>query len=153
MSDYLIRMIGALPNVDVAYGVQVAGGAGSDRLESLVLEDRASGQRRGVPADGLFVLIGSQPRTEWLGEILMRDPEGFILTGPDVLEEVATRWPLLRPPSLHEASLPGVFAAGDVRRGSVKRVGSAVGEGAVTIPQVHAFLEAQAAAAPASLER
>ena len=153
MSDYLIRMIGAVPNVDVAYGVQVVGGAGTDRLESLVLEDRASGQRRDVPADGLFVLIGSQPRTEWLGEILMRDPEGFILTGPDVLEEVATRWPLLRPPSLHEASLPGVFAAGDVRRGSVKRVGSAVGEGAVTIPQVHAFLEAQAAAAPASLER
>jgi thioredoxin reductase (NADPH) len=152
MSDYLIRMIGALPNVDVAYGVQVAGGAGTDRLESLVLEDRASGQRRDVPADGLFVLIGSQPRTEWLGETLMRDPEGFILTGPDVLGEIATGWPLLRPPSQHEASLPGVFAAGDVRRGSVKRVGSAVGEGAVTIPQVHAFLEAQAAA-PAGLER
>jgi thioredoxin reductase (NADPH) len=152
MSDYLIRMIGAVPNVDVTYGVQVAGGAGTDRLESLVLEDRASGQRRDVPADGLFVLIGSQPRTEWLGETLMRDPEGFILTGPDVLEEVATGWPLLRPPSLHEASLPGVFAAGDVRRGSVKRVGSAVGEGAVTIPQVHAFLEAQAAV-HAGLER
>jgi len=152
MSDYLIRMIGALPNVDVAYGVQVAGVAGTGRLESLVLEDRASGRRRDVPADGLFVLIGSQPRTEWLGESLMRDQEGFILTGPDVLEEVASRWPLLRPPSLHEASLPGVFAAGDVRRGSVKRVGSAVGEGAVTIPQVHAFLEAQAAV-HANLER
>jgi thioredoxin reductase (NADPH) len=152
MSNYLIRMIAAVPNVDVAYGVQVAGGSGAGRLESLVLEDRASGQRREVSADGLFVLIGSQPRTEWLGETLMRDPEGFILTGPAVLEEVATRWPLLRPPSLHEASLPGVFAAGDVRRGSVKRVGSAVGEGAVTIPQLHAFLEAQVAA-PASLER
>ena len=152
MSDYLIRMIGAVPNVDVAYGVQVAGGAGSGRLESLVLEDRTSGQRRDVPADGLFVLIGSQPRTEWLGETLMRDEGGFILTGQDVLSEVGTRWPLLRPPSLHEASLPGVFAAGDVRRGSVKRVGSAVGEGAVTIPQVHAFLEAQAAV-HAGLER
>jgi thioredoxin reductase len=152
MSDYLIRMIGAVPNVDVTYGVQVAGGAGTDRLESLVLEDRASGRRLDVPADGLFVLIGSQSRTDWLGETLMRDAEGFILTGPDMLEEVATRWPLLRPPSLHEASLPGVFAAGDVRRGSVKRVGSAVGEGAVTIPQVHAFLEAQAAT-PAGLER
>jgi thioredoxin reductase len=151
MSDYLIRTIGAAPNVDVAYGVQVVGGTGAGRLESLVLEDRASGQRRDVPADGLFVLIGSQPRTGWLGETLMRDQEGFILTGPDVLAEVGTRWPLLRPPSLHEASLPGVFAAGDVRRGSVKRVGSAVGEGAVTIPQVHAFLEAQAAAAQASL--
>jgi len=145
MSDYLIRMIGAVPNVDVAYSVQVAGGAGSGRLESLVLEDRASGQRRDVPADGLFVLIGSQPRTEWLGETLMRDEEGFILTGPDVLSGVGTGWPLLRPPSQHEASLPGVFAAGDVRRGSVKRIGSAVGEGAVTIQQVHACLESRAA--------
>jgi thioredoxin reductase (NADPH) len=152
MSDYLIRMIGAAPNIDIAYGVQVAGGAGADRLESLVLEDRASGQRRGVPADGLFVLIGSRPRTEWLGETLMRDKWGFILTGHDVLADGATRWPLLRPPSLHEASLPGVFAAGDVRRGSVKRVGSAVGEGAVTIPQVHACLEARAGA-PAARER
>jgi thioredoxin reductase len=152
MSDYLIRMIGAVPNVDVAYGVQVAGGAGGGRLESLVLEDRASGQRKDVPADGLFVLIGSQPRTEWLGETLMRDEEGFILTGQDVLSGVGTSWPLLRPPSLHEASLPGVFAAGDVRRGSVKRIGSAVGEGAVTIPQVHACLEARTAP-PAARER
>ena len=149
MSDYLVRMIDAAPNIDVAYGIQVAGGTGSDRLESLVLEDRASGQRRDVPADGLFVLIGSQPRTDWLGDTLMRDQWGFILTGPDVLADVATRWPLLRPPTQHEASLPGVFAAGDVRRGSIKRVGSAVGEGAVTIPQVHACLEAGAGAAAA----
>src|SRR5262249_4624960 len=120
--------------------------------ESLVLEDRASGQRRDVPADGLFVLIGSRPRTEWLGETLMRDKWGFILTGQDVLAEGATRWPLLRPPSPHEASLPGRFAVGEVRRGSVKRVGSAVGEGAVTIPQVHACLEARADA-PAARER
>jgi thioredoxin reductase (NADPH) len=124
----------------------VVGGAGTDRLESLVLEDRESGQRRDVPADGLFVLIGSRPRTGWLGESVMRDQWGFILTGPDVVAEVGSRWPLLRPPTLHEASLPGVFAVGDVRRGSIKRVGSAVGEGAVTIPQVHACLEAGAAA-------
>jgi thioredoxin reductase len=152
MSDYLIRMIGAAPNIEVAYGVQVVGGAGTDRLESLVLEDRASGQRRDVPADGLFVLIGSRPRTEWLGETLMRDKWGSILTGQDMLAEAGTRWPLHRPPSQHEASLPGVFAAGDVRRGSVKRVGSAVGEGAVTIPQVHACLEPRAGA-PAARER
>jgi thioredoxin reductase len=152
MSDYLIRTIRATPNIDITYGVQVAGGTGGDRLESLVLEDRASGQRRQVAADGLFVLIGSRPRTEWLAETLMRDQWGFILTGPDVVAEVGTRWPLLRPPTLHEASLPGVFAVGDVRRGSVKRVGSAVGEGAVTIPQVHACLEAQLGA-PARRER
>ena len=152
MSDYLIRTIGATPNIDITYGIQVAGGAGTDRLESLVLEDRASGQRQQVEADGLFVLIGSRPRTEWLAGTLMRDQWGFILTGPDVVAEVATRWPLLRPPTQHEASLPGVFAAGDVRRGSVKRVGSAVGEGAVTIPQVHACLEAHPGA-PAARER
>src|SRR5262252_1572473 len=152
MSDYLIRTIGAAPNIDVAFGVQVTGGAGTERLESLVLEDRASGQRRDVEADGLFVLIGSRPRTEWLGETLMRDQWGFILTGPDVVAEVATTWPLLRPPTIHEASQPGVFAAGDVRRGSVKRVGSAVGEGAVTIPQVHACLEARPSS-PAARER
>ena len=152
MSDYLIRTIGAAPNIDVAFGVQVTGGAGTERLESLVLEDRASGQRREVEADGLFVLIGSRPRTEWLGETLMRDHWGFILTGSDVVAEVATTWPLLRPPTLHEASLPGVFAAGDVRRGSVKRVGSAVGEGAVTIPQVHACLETRPGS-PAARER
>jgi len=152
MSDYLIRMIGAAPNIDIAYGVQVAGGTGADRLESLVLEDRASGQRWRVPADGLFILIGSRPRTGWLGEALMRDEWGFILTGQDVLAEGTTRWPLLRPPSPHEASLAGVFAAGDVRRGSVKRVGSAVGEGAVTIPQVHACLEARAGT-PAARDR
>jgi thioredoxin reductase (NADPH) len=149
MSDYLVRTIDATQNIDVAYGVQVVGGAGGDRLESLVLEDRASEQRRDVPADGLFVLIGSRPRTDWLGETLMRDQWGFILTGPDVQADVATRWPLLRPPTQHEASLPGVFAVGDVRRGSVKRVGSAVGEGAVTIPQVHACLEGGAGARPA----
>jgi thioredoxin reductase (NADPH) len=152
MSDYLIRMIDAAPNVEVAYGVQVVSGMGTDRLDSLVLEDRETGQRRNVSADGLFVLIGSRPRTTWLGESVMRDQWGFLLTGPDVMAEDATRWPLFRPPTLHEASLPGVFAVGDVRRGSTKRVGSAVGEGAVTIPQVHACLEA-GAAAPAARER
>ena len=140
MSDYLIREIDAAPNVDVLYGVQVVGGAGTDRLESLVLEDRQTGTRRTVPADGLFVLIGSQPRTEWLGETVARDQWGFILTGTD-LPDGAAEQPG-RPPLLHETSLPGVFAAGDVRRGSVKRVASAVGEGAITIPVIHRYLEA-----------
>lgn len=152
MSDYLVRLIDAAPNVDVAYRVQIVDGAGAEHLESLVLEDRASGQRRTVPADGLFVLIGSQPRTEWLGDTVARDQWGFILTGADVAGEAAAGWSLGRSPSLLETSLPGVFAAGDARRGSVKRVASAVGEGAVTIPQVHAWLDAQAMAS-ASTER
>jgi thioredoxin reductase len=144
MSDYLIREIDAAPNVDVGYGVQVVDGTGTDQLESLVLEDRLTRARRSVPADALFVLIGSEPRTEWLGETVARDQWGFILTGPDLLDDPdgrGPRWHADRPPLLHETSLPGVFAAGDVRRGSVKRVASAVGDGAITIPLVHRHLE------------
>ena len=141
MSDYLIREIDAVPNVQVRYGVQVAGGTGTDHLKSLVLEDTKTRTRRSVPADGLFVLIGSQPRTEWLGEGLARDRQGFILTGQDVLDAPGACWPADRRPLPRETSLPGVFAAGDVRRGAVKRVASAVGEGAITIPLVHRYLE------------
>ena len=146
MSEYLIRMIDAAPNVDVAYRMQIVDGAGTDRLESLVLEDSETGQRRSVPVGGLFVLIGSDPHTEWLGESVVRDKWGFICTGPDVTSNEGANWPLDRAPFPLETSLPGVFAAGDVRRGAVKRVASAVGEGAVAIPQVHAWLQAQAAA-------
>jgi thioredoxin reductase (NADPH) len=149
MSDYLIREICATPNVDVSYGLQVADGTGTDHLESLVLEDAVSGARWSVPADALFVLIGSQPRTQWLGESLARDQWGFILTGPDLRGDTGAHWPLDRTPLPLETSLPGVFAAGDVRQGSVKRVASAVGEGAVTIPQVHRYLEIMAVASAA----
>jgi thioredoxin reductase (NADPH) len=121
--------------------VQVVDGTGTHHLESLVLEDRLTGARQSVPADGLFVLIGSQPRTDWLGEDLARDQWGFIRTGPDMLDDPDRRWHADRPPLPQETSLPGVFAAGDVRRGSVKRVASAVGEGAITIPLVHRYLE------------
>jgi thioredoxin reductase (NADPH) len=141
MSDYLIREIDAAPNIEVLYGVQVVAGAGTDRLESLVLEDRPTGARRTVPAGGLFVLIGAQPHTEWLGTDVARDQWGFILTGPDLPGEDDVDWQAGRPPLPHETSLPGVFAAGDVRRGSVKRVASAVGDGATTIPVVHRYLE------------
>jgi thioredoxin reductase (NADPH) len=138
MSDYLIRQIGAAPNVDVRYQVQVADGTGTGHLESLVLQDTISGARRSVPADALFVLIGAQPRTQWLGEAVARDRQGFIRTGPDL--PAGTHWPPGRPPLPLETNLPGVFAAGDVRLGSVKRVASAVGEGAAVIPLVHRYL-------------
>jgi thioredoxin reductase len=141
MSDYLIREIDAAPNIEVTYGVQVVDGTGADHLQSLVLEDRQTRTRRTVPADGLFVLIGSEPRTEWLGEDLARDQWGFILTGQDVPDDTDAFWPGDRQPLPHETSLPGVFAAGDVRHASVKRVASAVGEGAITIPLVHRYLE------------
>jgi thioredoxin reductase (NADPH) len=141
MSDYLIREIDAAPNIDVRYGVQVVDGTGTDHLESLVLEDRQTGTRWTVPADALFVLIGSEPPTGWAGDNPARDKWGFILTGQDVLDDPSASWSAGRPPLLYETSLPGVFAAGDVRRGSVKRVASAVGEGAITIPLVHGCLD------------
>ena len=153
MSDYLIRQIGSAPNIDVRYHVQVADGTGTGtgHLESLVLQDTASGARRSVPAGALFVLIGAQPRTQWLGDAIARDRQGFILTGPDL--PAGTRWPPGRPPLPLETSLPGVFAAGDVRAGSVKRVASAVGEGAATIPLVHRYLATTAAAPAAAYPR
>jgi thioredoxin reductase (NADPH) len=146
MSDYLIRQIDAAPNVDVCYRVQVADGTDTTHLESLVLADTASGARRSVPADALFVLIGSQPRTQWLGDAIAHDQWGSIITGPDLLAGGGHRWPPGRAPLPLETSLPGVFAAGDVRQGSVKRVASAVGEGAATIPLVHHYLQTTAAA-------
>ena len=154
MSDYLIRQIGAAPNVNVCHRVQVAGGTGTvdGQLESLVLADAdadadaGSGARHSVPADALFVLIGSQPRTQWLGESITRNRWGFILTGPDLPAGTGHDWPSGRLPLPLETSLPGVFAAGDVRQGSVNRVASAVGEGAVTIPLVHHYLQTTATA-------
>ena len=150
MSDYLIRQLGAAPNIDVRYHIQVVGGTGTGHLQSLVLQDTASGARRSVPAAALFVLIGSQPRTEWLGDAVARDQWGFILTGPDLPAGAGHRGPSARPPLPLETSLPGVFTAGDVRQGSVKRVASAVGEGAATIPLVHRHLHTIAAARAAA---
>jgi thioredoxin reductase len=149
MSDYLVREIDATPSVAVRYGTQVADGAGTDRLEELTLEDTQAKARHTVPADAVFVLIGSEPRTEFLGEGVARDEWGFVRTGPDLLGDAGggdAGWHLDRPPLPNETSLPGVFAAGDVRRGSVKRVASAVGEGAVTVQYLHRTVEALAAA-------
>jgi thioredoxin reductase (NADPH) len=153
MSDYLLRQIGGAPNIEVSYHVQVAGGTGTGtgHLQSLILQNTASGARRTVPADALFVLIGSQPRTQWLAGTVARDQQGFILTGPDLPAGTGGHhWQPARRPLPLETSLPGVFAAGDVRDGSVKRVASAVGEGAATIPLVHRYLQTMAAAKAAA---
>jgi thioredoxin reductase (NADPH) len=136
MSDYLIRQIDAAPNVDVRYRCEVAGGSGSGHLEQLLLRNRDSGETEPVPAAGLFILIGAQPFTSWLPETIKRDPWGYILTGPDTGQD----WPLQRAPFLLETTTPGVFAAGDVRHGAIKRVASAVGEGSTAIRLIHDYL-------------
>jgi thioredoxin reductase (NADPH) len=142
MSKYLIKEIQAAQNVDVRFTTRVVDGGGEGRLEHLVLKNSASGFTEAVSAAALFVLIGAEPRTEWLSEEIERDNRGFIVTGQDLLSNGRTpqKWPLERPPLLLETSMPGVFAAGDVRHHSVKRVASAVGEGSIAIQMVHNYL-------------
>lgn len=136
MSQYLIREIEAAPNIDVRYRTEVAGGGGDGRLEQLSLRHRDTGDTQTEQADGLFALIGAQPFTDWLPETVGRDQWGYILTGPDLAE----RWTLRREPYLLETSAPGVFAVGDVRHGSMKRVASAVGDGSIAIRLAHDYL-------------
>jgi thioredoxin reductase (NADPH) len=142
MSRYLIEEIEATENIQVRSNTQVIDGGGQGRLEHLVLKDRATKRTETVPAAALFVLIGARPHTEWLPEEVMRDERGYIITGSDLLRDgsLPEGWPLERPPMLLETSVPGVFAAGDVRCGSVKRVASAVGEGSIAIQMVHKYL-------------
>ena len=136
MSQYLIREIEAAPNIDVRYRTEVTGAGGDGHLERLTLRNRNTGEAETAPADGLFVLIGAQPFTQWLPAAVGRDRWGFVLTGADV----ADRWTLDRAPLPLETSTPGVFAAGNVRHGSVKRVASAVGDGSIAIRLVQEYL-------------
>lgn len=137
MSDYLIRELATTARIDVRLRTRVVDGSGEHRLETVVVEDGGTGGRESIPAAAMFVLIGAEPRTEWLGETLQRDRAGYVSTGREVSLD---GWSLDRPPMLLEASIPGVFAVGDVRHGSVKRVAAAVGEGSVVIGSVHQYL-------------
>ena len=138
MSHYLVRQVEATDNVEISSGTEIVEGGGDGRLERLTLRDRAGGTQRTVGAEALFVMIGARPHTDWLPPEVARDRQGFVLTGPDLREA----WPLDRSPFLLETSMPGVFAAGDARHGSVKRVASAVGEGSVAIQLVHGLFAA-----------
>ncbi|HKY15869.1 MAG TPA: FAD-dependent oxidoreductase [Microthrixaceae bacterium] len=141
MSQYLVERIEAADNIEVRLGWEVVEGHGDRRLESLTIADRAAGAREQVPAEWLFVFIGASPRTDWLGDAVVRDDKGFVITGPDLLAgDRAKEWPLSRAPLGLETSVPGVFAAGDVRLDSMKRVASAVGEGAMSVYLVHRYL-------------
>ena len=135
MSHYLVRQVNATPNVQVRLGTEIVGGGGDGWLEHLVLADRLQEGEEAVDADALFLMIGGHPHTKWLPPEVERDDQGFVLTGTDLPDDHT--WPLARSPFLLETSMPGVFAAGDVRHGSAKRVASAVGEGSVAVQLLH----------------
>ena len=145
MSQYLIDEISAAANIDVRPSTQIAGAEGTGRLEALALTDTQTGSTQTVAASALVVLIGAVPHTDWLPSHIGRDEHGFILTGSDLPTggNPAASWTLPRPPLPLETSLPGVFAAGDVRHGSVKRVASAVGEGSIAATQMTQYLQKQ----------
>jgi thioredoxin reductase (NADPH) len=140
MSDYLVKEIASTPNVEVRTETEVVDGHGGNRLDTLILRDRRSGETRTTSSDALFVMIGAEPHTEWLEGAVQRDARGFVLTGRRLVRGGKQDWPLEREPLSMETSLPGVFAAGDVRFSSVKRMASAVGEGAIAVQQIHEYL-------------
>jgi thioredoxin reductase (NADPH) len=143
MSHYLIAQLGTKHNVSVRVRTQVVGLEGSDHLEAIQLEDRNTGARSRQSADALFVFIGADAQTGWLPESVIRDARDYVCTGRDVMDLVSSAqgtWPLTRDPYLLETSIPGIFAVGDVRHGSIKRVASGVGEGSMAIAFVHQYL-------------
>ncbi|MGH9258882.1 MAG: FAD-dependent oxidoreductase [Acidimicrobiales bacterium] len=143
MSYYLIRQIREIPNVEVRLTTDLVAVHGGDHLEAITLCDSTTRTQATAQAGYLFVFIGAEPRTDWLDSVIERDGRGFVLTGPDLLVEGKRPrgWAFDRDPYFLEASVPGVFAAGDVRANSVKRVASAVGEGAMAIQLIHGYLE------------
>ena len=126
MSDYLVQEIAATANIVLQPYAEVVDGAGDGRLERIVVRDTRGGSTTTLPADALFVMIGAEPRTDWLDPTVARDDRGYLLTGDDVPPDA---WPITRRPAFLETSVPGVFAVGDVQHGSTKRVATAVGSG------------------------
>jgi thioredoxin reductase (NADPH) len=147
LSDYLLQRIATAPNVEVLTQTVVAGVEGNSTLREVRLKSLATGEVRHVPTRWLFICIGGEPQTEWASRVgILRDKAGYILTGSDLdYAEHSATWPLHRAPFYLETSVPGLFAAGDVRHGSVKRCASAVGEGAMAVAFVHKHLAQLAA--------
>jgi thioredoxin reductase (NADPH) len=143
MSQYLIEQISQIPNIYVRTNSEIVGVSGDEHLERVRIADRAAGTEEEVLTSWLFVFIGAAPYTDWLPKEVLRDDRGFVLTGPDLVVdgELPADWPLERHPYFLETSVPGVFAAGDVRGQSVKRVASAVGEGAMAVTLIHRYME------------
>jgi thioredoxin reductase (NADPH) len=143
MSRFLIDRIASSPNIEVIPGVEVAAVSGTDRLESVTLRNCGDREERELPAAALFIFIGAQPRTETVAGLVALDEKGYVLTGPDLPRDGGRPkgWTLDRDPFFFETNVPGVFAVGDVRAGSGKRVAAAVGEGSAAVSMVHRFLE------------
>ena len=140
MSHYLVARIQAADNIEVRLHTKVVGASGDGHLEQLQLCDEAHDTVEEVATSWLFVFIGAAPRTDWLGDAVARDDKGFVAHRAGAAAAPALAWPLERPPFVLETSVPGVFAAGDVRLDSMKRVASAVGEGAMAVHLVHRYL-------------
>ncbi len=142
MSQYLVDQVEAVANIDVITGTEIVGMEGEDDLQAVRVKDRESGETRLLEGAAVFVFIGAIPRTEMIGDTLARDRAGFILTGADLVQDgkLPPSWTLRRDPFLLETSVPGVFAAGDVRHGSIKRVAAAIGEGSACVQFAHQYL-------------
>jgi thioredoxin reductase (NADPH) len=142
MSEYLVKQVEGRENIEVRLNRSVVEVEGKDHLERIIIKNSASGETEIVPTQALFILIGAAPHTDWLEGVVERDERGFILSGPDLSKhgERPKGWKLDRDPYLLETSVPGVFVAGDVRHGSIKRCASAVGEGSIAVQFVHQYL-------------
>jgi thioredoxin reductase (NADPH) len=142
MSQYLIDQIKETPNVQVWPHASVTEAHGDTHLEEISVLCSDSNKLERVPASAMFIFIGALPRTDWLGDLVERDDRGFILAGPDLIRDGKRPkgWTLDRDPFLLETNIPGIFAVGDVRHGSVKRVASGVGEGSVAVQFIHQYL-------------
>ena len=140
MSSYLVERVELAPNITVRVNTAIVAAQGDRGLDAVIVRDSVREQEETLPAAAMFVFIGARPQTGWLGDAVARDASGFVLTGPDVKTIARPRWSLERDPLPLETSLPGVFAAGDVRNQSMKRVASAVGEGAMAVALVHQYV-------------
>ena len=143
MSQYLIDQIESQDNIEVLVHTEVEEVIGKNQLETIRIKDKVTDEVRSIPANAMFIFIGAEPHSELVSGVVETNRAGFILTGQDLIREnnKPKGWKLKRDPYLLETSVPGIFAAGDIRQGAVRRVASAVGEGAISVSFVHQYLK------------